>query len=166
MRDTGQSLRRASLVTVVFVIGLHMGLAVNVRAGNCCGSTFPSGGGAQSGGYASGGDGQYELNSPHLGSGIDNEMPTGLDFRVGPNPSRGQVSLTFRASAESRCLLEIFTLDGRVVRRVAEGPRAAGIHTVLWNGRGEEGAALPSGVYFARLRVGEALKEQRLVILR
>jgi hypothetical protein len=93
-------------------------------------------------------------------------IAVGPEFRVDPNPSRDQVRLTFRVAEAGPCLLEIFAPDGRVARRVVQGTRAAGVHTVLWDGRGEQGTALSSGVYFARLRLGEVVKEQRLVVLR
>lgn len=107
-----------------------------------------------------------ELHQPTSVPAVDAGFPAGVEFRIEPNPSRQQIRLTFRVPETGPCLLEIFAPDGRVVARLTEGVRAAGRHTVLWDGHGDQGQVSPSGVYFARLRLGELRVEQRLVILR
>jgi hypothetical protein len=107
-----------------------------------------------------------ELQQPTAVPWPGDAISAGPEFRVDPNPSHDQVRLTIRVAEAGPCLLEIFAPDGRVVRRLTEGTRAAGVHTVLWDGRGDQGAVLPSGVYFARLRLGKTQVEQRLVMLR
>jgi hypothetical protein len=38
-----------------------------------------------------------------------------------------------------------------VVRRLVDAPLTAGPHSVVWDGRDENGRGMASGVYFARL---------------
>jgi len=44
----------------------------------------------------------------------------------------------------------IYDLSGRLVRNLASGTRAAGGHTVRWDGRSASGEVLPAGVYLLR----------------
>jgi flagellar hook assembly protein FlgD len=60
--------------------------------------------------------------------------------------------------------LELFDVRGRAVRALVAGPRAAGRHTVAWDGRDAGGARLPAGLYFARLRAAGDEAVQRVVL--
>ena len=63
--------------------------------------------------------------------------------------------------------LTIYDVAGRRVRRLYEGTGGDEPHTILWDGHGEGGLQVASGVYFARLRVGsDPVKLQRVVVIR
>lgn len=40
-----------------------------------------------------------------------------------------------------------------------QGMRPAGVYTVHWDGRGDQGQALASGVYLYRLRTGKQVRD-------
>ncbi len=42
----------------------------------------------------------------------------------------------------------------------------AGEHESVWDGRGEDGESLPSGVYFYRLRAGGVSRSAKMTLLR
>jgi len=80
-----------------------------------------------------------------------------------PNPFRSVTTLAFDLPVARRVMLVIHDLDGRVVRRLVEGPYAAGSHRAIWDGRDDRGRPVVSGVYFAHLVAGEFTSTQRIV---
>lgn len=80
-----------------------------------------------------------------------------------PNPSRGGTRFTFQLPASGSASLAIFDLSGRRVRQLSTGLLAAGPHEANWDGRDEGGAAVASGLYFARLETANGTLTQRVV---
>jgi len=63
-----------------------------------------------------------------------------------PNPAHGRVRFALSASAAGGTrAIDVFTVDGRRIARLDASGGAA-----VWEGRGRDGQAVPSGVYFAR----------------
>ena len=52
------------------------------------------------------------------------------------------------------------------VRRIDAGRRDAGVSSIAFDGLADDGTALPSGVYFYRVTVGERFVTQKLVLTR
>jgi hypothetical protein len=65
-----------------------------------------------------------------------------------PNPSRGPVALTMRASDVSPIEIRILDIQGRLVRH-HQLAGAAGIRVWMWDGRDQQGRLAPAGVYRA-----------------
>ena len=71
-----------------------------------------------------------------------------------PNPFNPETWIPFTLDESSTVAVTIFDASGRTVRRMELGHRNAGYHTsrddaVYWDGRGEDGERVASGVYFA-----------------
>jgi hypothetical protein len=78
--------------------------------------------------------------------------PAKLDFALpAPNPSADRTRLAFSLTVRGPVDLSVFDLAGRRVRGLSSGVFDAGPHEILWDGRGEDGRLVPSGLYFARL---------------
>ena len=83
-----------------------------------------------------------------------------------PTPSRGPVHLSLRAAPGARATAEIFDAAGRRVRSWTMRLPDSGEAQWDWNGSGEAGAPLGSGVYFLRARWAGGALTRRLVLLR
>jgi hypothetical protein len=83
-----------------------------------------------------------------------------------PNPFNPSTTLRFELARPSAVALRVFDLQGRAVADLGTGLRAAGAHTVTWDGTRGGGDALPSGVYVARLQVGTAVTTHKLTLVR
>jgi glucose/arabinose dehydrogenase len=101
-------------------------------------------------------------------------LPTGVDgvrspaamIAARPNPFGAKTALTFSLPCRARVSLDIYDVTGRRVRTLFGAFREAGTHTVTWDGTTGAGRRLPSGVYFARLSVGErVVAGSRLVLV-
>jgi len=76
-----------------------------------------------------------------------------------PNPSKGSTEILFSLPKAKQVRLAVYDVQGRLVRTLVEGTRAAGTHQVSVSG-------LESGVYFYRLEVGGSALTRRMVVTR
>lgn len=83
--------------------------------------------------------------------------------RPSPNPSRERTRFRFQLPIQEVASLAIYDLSGRRVRQLAAGLMAAGPHESTWDGKDEDGAAMASGLYFARLDTPAGTLTQRVV---
>ena len=78
-----------------------------------------------------------------------------------PNPFNPSTSLRFVLAAPGEVEVSIFDPSGRRVRVLHRGPAPAGERRLDWDGLDDSGAALPAGVYLAKLRLaGEAREDE------
>jgi hypothetical protein len=104
----------------------------------------------------------------HTATGIeaaDTPGPTRLEANY-PNPFTPGTTIRYHLAAAAQVDLAIFDAAGRRVRSLVEGWRDEGSQLARWDGRDDRGRRLASGVYFARLKIGEEIRSRRLVLLR
>ncbi len=86
--------------------------------------------------------------------------------RAVPNPFRGNMSYAFEVVGESQPVdVGVYNVAGRLVKSLVRETMPAGRHTATWNGQDDNGARVPSGVYFVRARYGAEQKQQRVIYL-
>ena len=107
------------------------------------------------------------LKDPETGEQTPSQaVPTATALRPAmPNPFNPQTTLSFSLMEGAMVDLAVFSLRGERVRQLVSESRSAGEHSVVWNGRDQSGAALPSGVYLARFSAGGVVMTQRLVLV-
>lgn len=95
------------------------------------------------------------------------QVPTALSVRaVYPNPFNPRVAIAFDLGHESQVGMTILDVRGIRVRTMGEISMAAGNHELIWNGLNDAGDAVPSGVYFVRLRAGKDVQTTKVALLR
>ncbi len=83
-----------------------------------------------------------------------------------PNPFNPRTTILFRTSAKGPAELCIYDVAGRRVKTLHQGPTEAGLHTLAFDGRDDEGRALPSGIYFLHLDTADILDVRQLTLLK
>jgi parallel beta-helix repeat protein len=90
-----------------------------------------------------------------------------LQARLGPIPLRTQSMLSFATSRPGPLRVGLYDVTGRLVRTLLNEPHApAGLHDLALDGRDDRGRALPSGLYFYRIRALEGASTGRFVVAR
>ncbi|MFO7675740.1 MAG: FlgD immunoglobulin-like domain containing protein [bacterium] len=89
-----------------------------------------------------------------------------FDLRASPSPSRGRTTLAFELPAPAPVTLVVFDVSGREIRTIAAGPLAAGRHLATWDGRDEDGVAVPNGSYLCRLETPQGAAVTRTTLVR
>ena len=83
-----------------------------------------------------------------------------------PSPAAGSVTFEFALPVAGPVSLAIHDLAGRHVRSLVDGAsRPTGPHRATWDRRDRHGAAVPAGIYLARLRAAGRTLERRLILL-
>jgi len=90
----------------------------------------------------------------------------GLGLAAHPNPCRTESTLRLSLPQAASAAVDIYGVDGRRLRQLWAGPRAAGELSLVWDGRDDAGRELPSGVYLARAMADGQAGTLRLVLLR
>lgn len=88
-------------------------------------------------------------------------------YRIYPNPSHGDVNIEIRHLLDKEVTLEIFNIQGQLIRKLKPASNQFYLHTYHWDGKNENGQAVASGVYIVRT-VAPAVpqRQEKIVILR
>jgi hypothetical protein len=79
-----------------------------------------------------------------------------------PNPFSGETTFSFHLARQAIVDLEIYNVEGRLVTAILRGRSLAeGPHRIEY-----DGAALPSGVYFCRLKSDDLSLTRRVLLLK
>ncbi|MBM3330660.1 T9SS type A sorting domain-containing protein [candidate division WOR-3 bacterium] len=87
-------------------------------------------------------------------------------YRPFPNPLASGAGIRYALPRPARVELNVYDVAGTLVRRLVDGARPAGYHSVHWNGGDERGRNVAAGVYYCRFSAGGFLATQKLVVRR
>lgn len=110
-----------------------------------------------------------ELFYTKPGTGVQGDAPIAgqtVLHAASPNPFNPMTRIPYTLEKESAVQLQIFNLSGQLVRSLIDGREGAGNHAVIFDGRDNRGASLPSGVYTARLVSDGDVQTTRLLMLK
>ncbi|MCP4546029.1 MAG: T9SS type A sorting domain-containing protein [bacterium] len=120
--------------------------------------------------------GEYILQ-PRSDDDIDiiYQNPVGVEVTPGayavlgqnfPNPFNPKTEISFALASDGLASLEIFDVQGRLVKTLVSGKLGAGSHTVTWNGDTNQGDMSTSGMYFYRLNTSHETLTRRMLLLK
>ena len=93
------------------------------------------------------------------------EMPQSYHlYQNHPNPFNPTTKISYDLPEATDVKLEIFDLQGNMVRRFVEGHQGAGHHTIEWNGRNSQGIRVVSGIYFYKLTSGKFVANKKMIL--
>jgi len=100
--------------------------------------------------------------------GIEDEDHTGFALGVNaPNPFGPGTQISYTTpSGDTRVLIRVFDIAGRLVSTLLDDEVAAGGHHVVWDGTDDAGHEVASGVYFYRLDTPAFSDERKMVLLK
>jgi len=81
-----------------------------------------------------------------------------------PNPFSPEITLLFNSPQKVPATLTIFDVAGKQVRTLLSNGIVSGTNRISWNGTDAQNRALASGIYFARLNLGDRKLVQRLIL--
>jgi len=83
-----------------------------------------------------------------------------------PNPFNPQTRIRFSLVTTEHARLDVFDILGRHVRVLVDEQLPAGGHEVVWDGRGDHGEQLASGLYVYRIAAGPFVSVKKMVMLK
>ncbi len=100
----------------------------------------------------------------------NDEQSSAASFRLEaayPNPARQQATLAFSLpKAETDANLAIYNSKGQKVRTLFSGPAAKGAHSLVWNGRDDNGKPVAGGIYLYRLQSSSGSLSRKLLMFK
>jgi hypothetical protein len=99
------------------------------------------------------------------------EACSGLSLRtqivsVSPNPFSRAARISFFIPKRESVRLDVFSVDGRLVRTLADSRFEPGIHTATWQGESSSGGQAAPGLYFLRLETSGTVNTAKILRLR
>jgi hypothetical protein len=92
---------------------------------------------------------------------------TGLG-RNCPNPFNPETTIPYTVGGvlDAPVSLRIYNIAGQRVATLVDREMGPGVYQATWRGRSDDGAEVPSGVYFSRLTIGDLSLSHKLVLLK
>jgi hypothetical protein len=81
-----------------------------------------------------------------------------------PNPFNLNTRISYEVASEGWISIQIFDVNGRLIRTLKEDYQRPGAYSIQWDGRAADGGELASGIYFCRLQL-DAVKQVRSLVL-
>ncbi|MFU8842666.1 MAG: agmatine deiminase family protein [Bacteroidales bacterium] len=101
-----------------------------------------------------------------LASGSDPSVRNDLMVKNYPNPFKNLTTFELVTSEPAFVSLEIYNVNGQIVRSLISGTLPSGLHQITWDGNDERGNRLENGIYFYRMRSGAKEISDKLILNR
>lgn len=87
-------------------------------------------------------------------------------IKIYPNPSQEGIRIEYRTSDSKPVHIRIYDRLGSLVRILSDPDNHPGLHSLYWNGKTPDGAALPAGLYLCTISTDSQLLTERLLLIR
>ncbi len=104
-----------------------------------------------------------------VGTEVPGPPPPPLATRLyqnAPNPLRDGTTISFDLKESSWTRVSVYDTSGRLIRTLVSESRPRGLNSAYWDGRANNGARVPSGVYAYRLETPSLVDSRRMVLVR
>jgi hypothetical protein len=82
-----------------------------------------------------------------------------------PNPVVNSTRISFNLHETAQVDLAVYNLKGQLIKKLYSGITSK--HTVMWNGKDEQGKGLENGVYFYKLNInGKTTETKKLILMK
>ena len=112
--------------------------------------------------------GTYEYGAPPYVDIDDNvivQTPEVFLQQNYPNPFNPTTTISFSAHADSKVGLTIYNIKGQFVKQLVSDQLSVGEHSVIWDGKADNGKSVSSGIYFYKLIVNGKTKAVKKCIM-
>ncbi|MCF8386774.1 MAG: T9SS type A sorting domain-containing protein, partial [Bacteroidales bacterium] len=92
------------------------------------------------------------------------ELPINkFDIKTYPNPFDNKTQITFNLNKQENVCINVYSLEGRLIKRLFEGELPAELQGIAWNGKDASGNEVKNGVYIVKVETGKASKSLKLI---
>jgi hypothetical protein len=75
-----------------------------------------------------------------------------------PNPFNPCTTIAYKLSKPAKVQLTVYNINGQIINTLVQQFQSAGTNSATWNGEGENGNRLPSGIYCYRLQIDDGTR--------
>jgi hypothetical protein len=111
-------------------------------------------------------DADFEIVSIAGLPGVPDRPADVVLFQNRPSPFKAATEIEFGVPRATGVRLAVYSVDGRLVRTLADETFPGGYHTVTWRGEDTAGNSVADGVYFYRLMTQDETLTRKMLMLR
>ena len=99
-------------------------------------------------------------------TGVDEDFVASVSF-IRPNPFARETAIHYTVpSAGADVTMRLYDIRGRLVKTLVDGRHAGGTYEAAWDGRDSRGRTVSSGIYFARILIGDLDETRKVAYVR
>jgi len=83
-----------------------------------------------------------------------------------PNPFNPTTTIDYDIPESGDVKVEIFDINGRMVRSLVDEKQKKGRYSVIWNGKNMHGATVANGSYFYRVKFNETYLVKKMLLIK
>ena len=109
------------------------------------------------------------IYKPDSSTSVNSEMMLPVEtnlYQNYPNPFNPTTNINFRLNNSEDVSIKIYNVLGKEIKQLLQKNLLSGEHNVQWDGKGNEGSTLPSGVYFIQMIAGSYQKTIKTILLK
>lgn len=113
-------------------------------------------------------DSLLNLNTGGMPTGIRpvSMIENGLFLTAYPNPTNGATTFEYYTDQTTQVSLNIYDVRGSLVKQLVNDKQQKGSYKLQWNGDDNSSKNLTNGVYIAKLKVGDRVSNQKIILSR
>ncbi|MHB9028980.1 MAG: FlgD immunoglobulin-like domain containing protein [Candidatus Latescibacterota bacterium] len=81
-----------------------------------------------------------------------------------PNPFNPSTAIGFTLPETGHATLSIYSVTGQKICTLISGVQSAGAHSVVWDGKDDQGISVSSGAYISRLESGNTVRTAKMLL--
>ncbi len=81
-----------------------------------------------------------------------------------PNPFNPSTTITYKLEQPTHVRLDVYDIAGRLINTLIDQYQVGGRYSARWNSDDNRGSKLASGMYFARLQVGDQVAVAKMIL--
>ena len=82
-----------------------------------------------------------------------------------PNPFNPRTTITFHLPKSVQTIISIYNMMGKKIRTLLDRKMTAGSHSIVWNGKDNQGHLVGSGVYLLHMKAGDYSDTKQLLLI-
>ncbi|MFA5510220.1 MAG: FG-GAP-like repeat-containing protein [Candidatus Cloacimonadaceae bacterium] len=101
-------------------------------------------------------------------SADDTHLPTAITALNAnfPNPFNPETTISYSLEEAGAVSLTIYNIKGQPVKTLVNDHKAAGSHSVIWNGTDQSNRPVSSGVYYYKMRAGKYSSTRMMILMK
>lgn len=112
-------------------------------------------------------DASFSIHNPNIEIIYQHGIPkTNSLINFWPNPVRSNLSINFCLAQCENVLIDIYSLKGSLIKRLAHDRLQAGYYKVLWNTKEDSGQNISTGQYIMKMKFGKKVYNKILTIIK
>lgn len=112
---------------------------------------------------------KFTTSPPDTFVGNDDALNSDLPFVLGqnqPNPFNPQTTISYSVTKAAELNLCIYNTKGQLIRTLQAGLAAKGNHSVVWNGKDDQGKPVGNGIYLYKMQSGSTTQIRKMMLLK